>query len=298
MKNLITTAICITMILSTIHAQDQKKGMIDIPIDLSNGVPLLEVEIAGQGPFTMLLDTGVTPSAMDITTAQRIGLEVSKEAAGEASGSGDLESVPVYRSEIRGLRIGGKDFGKVTSLAIDLRGIGKSLGKELHGILGDSFLQGRIIEIDYPRRRLRIYDELPAAPKGLYWETELKLREGDIMPIIELYVDGEPVNATLDTGSSNSLTLFPPGYRKLGLEDAAREGIKSTVTGARGSSSISIGRVESIELGPFTCTETTVFFAERGASDKTRDGNFGGRLLNEFILLLDYKGKLIRVSRP
>ena len=118
------------------------------------------------------------------------------------------------------------------------------------------------------------------------------------MPLVELIVNGEPIRATLDTGASEGLSLFPPGYRRLGLEEAARSGEEDGRVGARGHHSVRLGRIDSLRIGPFDSDETDVSFSERGDGDATRDGNFGGAILREFILTIDYRAGQITLSRP
>ena len=291
-----------SLVLATLVAAIQTtepEVPLEIAFELVKGVPLIEVHLGSEGPFTMLVDTGVTPSAVDLGAAQRAGLELAHEPAGEAGGAGGDASRPVFATALRDLRIAGQEQGDPSAVALDLSMVSEGLGQRLDGILGHGFMQGKIIEIDYPGRRIRLHPKRPSLRNDLeHWSQPLVLRAGDVMPVLELTVNGEPVRATLDTGASEGLNLFPPGYRRLGLADAARSGPESGRIGARGRHSVRQGRVDELRLGPFGIADTAVTFCERGEGDATREGNFGGAILREFVLLLDYRGGQITLSRP
>jgi predicted aspartyl protease len=53
---------------------------VEVPFELHKDAILVQAKVNGKGPFTMMLDTGVDPSVIDLATAREIGLEV--EAAG------------------------------------------------------------------------------------------------------------------------------------------------------------------------------------------------------------------------
>jgi hypothetical protein len=280
------------------------------PIDTAHEVPfrfernqiLLEVELNGHGPYTVLLDTAGDPSAVDLATAREASLPLDTTAVGEASGVGG-ERVPIYLSGITGLAIGGRAFGDTDALAIDLSAISERLGEPLHGLLGHGFLEGRIVQIDYPARRVRFYDSSDAARQASRDRGEevlvlpLEFRPGDIAPWFDVHVGSEPVRVTLDTGSSLGLELYAPATARLGLETLRDSAETGSVLGARGSAEIATTTLDSVRLGTHTVLEAPVAFSDR-ADEGEREGNLGNRLLNHFVLTLDYVADTLRFSLP
>lgn len=272
---------------------------LEVPFELVKGVPLVELSLGGSSPLNFIVDTGVTPSVVNLETARAAGLDLPETPSGEASGSGKAQSVPVYATTLKGLSIAGQAQDAIEAVAVDTGAIGAALGRTLHGILGYSFLAGKVVEFDYPRSRLRVLDAVPAPREGEeYWTQPLQLRAGDVMPLLEVRVNGLPIRVTLDTGSSGGLGLFPPGWMHLGLDQQAQAGTETVRTGARGEHTVREGTVESITIGPFDATHTAVSFTDRGADDGTRDGNLGGAILKDFVVMLDYRGGKIRFSKP
>ena len=273
---------------------------VDVPFEFVKNQIVLEVEINGAGPFRMLLDTGADPSAMDLAAATVASLSVDIERSGVAEGVGD-DDVPIYPLTIEGLVVDGHEFGDMAGLAFDLSSIGQRLGLRLDGILGISFLADKIVQIDYPARRVRIASSIAAL--GLHkeepWlEMPLEFVAGDTIPLLrQLVVNGKPLVVSLDTGSSLALTIFSDGITSLGLEEDAAKGESATVVGARGEARVTKVRLRDVRLGPFELGATDARLAV-SRSEEGRSGNVGNRLLAGFVLTLDYREHRIILTRP
>ena len=126
-----------------------------VPFDLVGNQVVVEIEIGGRGPFACLLDTAVAPSVVDLTLARELDLRVRDELPGEAAGQGS-EVATFYPSELPDVRLGELEVGDVEAVAFDLSRLGARLNQPLHAILGQSFFEGRVVQIDYPNRRVRL----------------------------------------------------------------------------------------------------------------------------------------------
>ena len=143
-------------LLTTLLAAAHSGGPIEIPFEFYRNQIVLQVDIAGQGPFSMLLDTGTDPSAIDLATARRIGLKIKAE--GHRVAGGGTEVNLGYETSLPVVQVGGLSARNISAIAIDLSKLSEQLGRAAHGVLGHSFLNGRTVQIDYPNRIIRFYD--------------------------------------------------------------------------------------------------------------------------------------------
>jgi hypothetical protein len=273
------------------HVGESKvQPVTEIPFTFDRNQAIFEVWMNGHGPFNMFLDTGGNPSAVDLAAARTAAIPVDTSAVGEAAGAGG-ELVPIYAATISGLEFGGAHFGDVQAVALDLGHVSNRLERSLHGVLGYSFLAGKIVQIDYPERVIRIFaDSATMREEELGFTMPLRLRPGGTIPLIEaVSVNGLAVEVTLDTGSSLALELYPWAVEELGLAGEFARAEASSVVGARGEESIRQGRVESVRIGPFELGQQDIVFTqkERRRPDQ-EEGNVGNALLKHFVVTLDY----------
>jgi hypothetical protein len=261
--------------------------VVTFPFELVRNQIVVPVTIGGQGPFHMLLDTAVDPSGIDLETALGAGVAIDTTVSGQAVGTGSGQTI-IYPGEIAGLEIAGHSFEPFPTVASTIFGaLGERLGRPLHGILGVSFLGSRTVRIDYPARRVSLYDEpWPNEPEPGGVALPLS-RDGNDVVVDPFHVNGRPFRMSLDTGSSLTLELYSPTVTELGL-DSLRAGAEAgTVMGARGEAAILTARVDSIGIGPLQVHDAEVTFPER---DGSTDGNLGNGYLSEFVLTVDYLG--------
>ena len=287
--------------LSTRTADE--KQVIEVPFSFDHNGVLLQVKINGKGPFNMLLDTGTSPSAIDLTTAREIGLKLSA-AADPAKGVG-TERILAYDTRLTRVEIGPFVAQDVAAGAIDLSKIEQVLGKPLHGILGYSLLKDRVVQIDYPKGIVRFYTVSPdvnAAPRA---NTPHRMRFpfrviGGVPIIDEVYVNGTKVKGLFDTGASDDFSLLPTAVERLGLMAEAAVGDRVTGTGYRGSAEARAGKVKAIQIGAFSVSDPVVTLLLKGTiSERDVYGlNIGNAFLKQYVVTFDYQNKRVLLERP
>jgi hypothetical protein len=272
----------------------------DVPFELVRNQIVVEARIQGQGPFSCLIDTGANPSALDIALAKQLQVPVAeKGGAAEGIGSGD---VTVYPTEFN-VTIGDGPEPRIPAVAIDLSSLSKALERPIHCILGQSWLRANVVQIDYPSERVRFSASSFEPPPPAFRCHESKMRfwlPDDLMPLVSIEVNGVELQVSLDTGSSGALKLFPDGAQEAGIDPSAgnRGG---TVTGARGTSSVSKITISSVRFGPLYSENVSASIGERnqGEPKGSRMGNLGNGLLLGSLLTLDFQMKRILVcARP
>ncbi|MDQ3821336.1 MAG: retroviral-like aspartic protease family protein, partial [Acidobacteriota bacterium] len=159
---------------------------IEVPFLFDHKLVFVKVTINGKGPFNMLLDTGSDISAVNLTEAREIGLQLG--AKGRVEGAG-TDQTKFYRTRLAQVEVGGLTVKDISAGAIDLSKIGQALHTNLDGVLGYNFLQGRVVQIDYPKRVVRFYSVMPFPSYDRQQNSErrvaLPFRQPEYGPVIE-----------------------------------------------------------------------------------------------------------------
>ncbi|HEY1631042.1 MAG TPA: retropepsin-like aspartic protease [Rhizomicrobium sp.] len=273
-----------------------------VPFDFSRSAIGLDVTVKGT-PLYMILDTGVDPSVIDGVRADALHLKVDRGAGGEASGEGDAKQAQAYPATIDGLALGGHDFPAIDALAFDMSTLSARYGRKLDGVLGYSFLTGKIVLIDYPRHTLGILDRPADAAPSVQtcrkrWTIPLKPFTGDSIPIIPDFRFGKATAPiSLDTGSNGGIALYKGALALAGVSAALIEAGESNATGARGDTKVKTYVLNApVGFGPFTLPagQAVTLHNEEGSAD-TRLANIGNKLFAAMKLkmLLDYRARLM-----
>lgn len=254
---------------------------------------VFEAFFGDRGPFNLIVDTAVNPSVIDLSVARDLGLDIDESGATQAAGVG-TDRIPVYPTVLTGLNIGAHEFSTFPAVAMDLRPFASRLGRPFHGALGYSFLRSRAVRIDYPAREITFYEGAapPAPPRGT--ELPLELVGTDVL-IDSVYLNGQPVRVTLDTGASLALTLSSRTATRTGLSDLYASATPGRVRGARGTAQVMKATADSLRVGGASAEAPEIAFApwvpESG-------GLLGNGFLSHFILTVDYISKRLVLEVP
>lgn len=179
------------------------------------------VEIDGQGPFRLVLDTGASHSAVTARVAEALGIPLQHQETmllRGATGSVAVPTIPVGSLEVGDLLIEPK------RLAIVPDALG---GAE--GVLGTEGLGDKRVFIDFRGDRIEIRrSRAERAGKG-FVTVPIRFMRGRLL-VAEANMGGVPVKAIIDTGGQATLG-------NLALRDALRrqsspgKTVPDTVTG-------------------------------------------------------------------
>lgn len=194
-----------------------------VPFDFSQSEIGIDARVNGE-PFYVLIDTGVDPSAIDLQRAETLHLKIDRNGGGGMSGFGHTDQPTAYPTVVTGFAISGHKFANFAALTGDFSALSAAYGRHVDAFIGYSFLKDKIILIDYPGRTLYLLDrpsEAKSVSKGcrMKWNSRMPLLQGEDWPLIpQLRLGHAVISATLDTGSSGSITLYPgaldiPGVR-------------------------------------------------------------------------------------
>lgn len=266
----------------------------EIPFHYVNNAILIDTYISGEGPYTFLLDTGVTPSGVDTALAPELGIALDEDRSSAAEGVGS-DNVTAYEARLRDVMIAGVDYADLEAAAIPLAGISRRLGQPLHGILGESFWQGKIVTIDYQRETVTI--GAPAPPPGPdVYTFPMVTAPDDILPLMQVNVGGRTLIASMDTGSNGGLEVFASAVAGTELEGVAAGWEVTVSEGARGRRETRRGAWPSLTVGPFLLDNVRGAVAARDP-DASRQANAGNALFENFVVTFDYVNRTVTLRR-
>ena len=128
------------------------QGPVEVAFDFPRSQILMPVKIEGREQ-ACLLDTGTNPSAIDAKLAEELKLAITGPA-GKADGVG-TEDVPIKPTSFE-VSVGGGAVSRVDAVTIDLSRLSKGIGRPIGCILGQSWLTTRVVQIDYPKKVVRV----------------------------------------------------------------------------------------------------------------------------------------------
>jgi predicted aspartyl protease len=279
-----------------------KQRFIEVPFAFEHNQIILQVRVNGKGPYSMLLDTGTNPSAVDLATAREMGLKIS--TAGFPGSGGGTDINLAYLTEFPLIEMGGVVARNIPALAVDLSKPSKRLGRPLHGVLGYTILKNRIVQIDYPKLAVRFYASSPFPKSDMQQNNAsrmaLPFRFVDRVPVIDVYANGKKIAAVIDTGSSQTLSLKPNAISKLGLQEEVTRAEPDTSVGYNGQSEVRKGRINRLSVGKITLEMPSVTFFMKGTGhdDSSSEGGIGNPFLKAFVVTFDYRSKTVTIERP
>ena len=185
--------------------------LLEIGFDLSQGVIRLDVDLGVSRAAKLVLDTGNPSSTIDLDAARSLGLpfdESKKRKMGAGPGAPEYYLLVPDR-----LRLGSETFKDCVFVAAPLsKTLSETYGFDCDGTLGYDVFKGRVLQIDYPARKLRLLGSAPAATASAAAIPIVRRPfEKDTPPLIcvdGLRLGGRGVPAQVDTFFSGSLILF------------------------------------------------------------------------------------------
>lgn len=293
-------ALIVMLALSALVEGQRPQTSIEVPFEFVHNQIVVQVKIGGKGPFTMLLDTDTDPSAIDRKTADELGLKSG--ARGYPASGGGSETNNVHETVLPDVTLGSVRAKDIAAATIDLTKIGERLGRPVHGVLGYSFLKDRIVQIDYPNSVIRFHTQSPFpaiefSPNMVdKIAVPFRREDGDVL-IDSVFINGEKMTATLDTGSSGTFTLTPEAVELLGL--AQEDGKSEESVGYNGRYENGTGTLKSFRIGRLTIDSAQAAFwlPNTGHDKKSFQVNIGNGFFKDFIMTFDFKKRMVVFER-
>ncbi len=246
-----------------------------VPIDVSSGWPVVEVELCGAGPFPMILDTGAAGVVLDAVLAGELALPVLGPARlGDPS---DPTANEAERVALASLRLGDLLFEELEGLAWE-RPVGMRR-QATRGVVGLPLLEQGLVTFDYRAGELRFERGALPEPDG---ESVLVMRR-DPFGILLVPIDlaGTSLDAHLDSGNARSILLPARLQEQVKLVEGSRRigrGVR-----ASGPVEFTIGQLDGdVRVGALVLARPEVRF-----DAALPDANLGATFFHSAALTLD-----------
>jgi hypothetical protein len=220
--------VAVLTLLSAVSARSEAPH--EIHFRYQDGLIWLKAEVpAKDESLNFLLDSGAGVSVLDLDRARALGMRVGgPEPVQGVNGRAVAYRIDDFQAESGGIAL------PKSVLAMNLQTISKCCHQPIDGILGIDFFRGRIVQIDFAARRVRL-----AQQQGL------NLANCEILPIkmcndafcVPVRVAGNPAQwMRLDTGCDACLEWVvsdsvkrPLGQTSIGLSRSSRKYVETTV---------------------------------------------------------------------
>lgn len=283
---------------------ENDKGKFKQKFDLINDLVIVPVEVNGR-ELSFLLDTGVN-STIIFSLSSEDSTSVNNPLTVYLKGMGVGKPLRALKSSHNTLKVGdavSRDHS-IYIIEGEVFSISNRLGFALNGILGYEFFKEFVIEFNYKRKFMKVFNKNEYEYSDCRRCIDLPLKFYRNKPYVELEVsiEGEEAKAVdllVDSGSGDALWLFNNEERGIYLPERSFEdflgfGISGSVYGHR-------SRIDALSLGRYVLEDITVSYPdslslEAVSSFEERDGSVGAQVLKRFHSVVDYNAKNLRLK--
>ena len=285
--------------------QDRDKDKISFK--LINNLIIIPVEVNGV-PLSFLLDTGVSKVIVFNFVNLSKDLKVNQTEEIFLRGLGEGDTVEALRSKNNVFKIGEainieQDMFAIFDASLNFT---PQLGVPIHGIIGYDLFKDFIVEINYSKKRITLYNPDLYVPKSCKkcdtFDLEFSSRKPFINGFVNIFGVGEsvPVKLLIDSGGSDALWLFEDTEENIRVpekyfDDFLGRGLSGSVYGKR-------SKINGFSLKNFTLQEVNTAFPDSSSISfakkfKERNGSLGGEILKRFNVIFDYQNKKISLRK-
>ena len=264
------------------------RAAVTLPFDLVDNRILIPVTVNGRGPYRMILDTGAGGLLVRDEVAQELGLAATSKD--QEHGAGEA-TVTVSASRVDSVRLGGLDLGPLECHFLSFADAPSLWGNErLDGVIGLPVFEGRIVRIDYERRRIAFEERSAFRPPRSAIRIPFE-RAGHI-PMIAARLAGTRGRFGIHTGARSSLILYGPFVERNGLRQKLGAGADMiTGWGIGGAIRAQLARIPTLDLGGVAVRGVVARLSTQksGAlAGDWLDGLIGPEVLRQFTVTFDY----------
>lgn len=266
--------------IATCARFDSGNSALRIPLEIDNNLILLRVSINESKPLKFIFDTGASISAISSKRAAELGLKSQGQFRGDATG-GRVEGSWIEGVE---LRVQGARISDQTIAALPFP---TPPGFEFDGVIGCDFIRQFVVEIDYLKQTMNLYNPRSYRYAGRGASIPLILIGGNTpLTLVKIFLPGRaPVEAKLevDTGGDNAVIINSPFVKRQKLVEAIQNVNEYARNGAGGEQKVIVGLVKAVQLGRFTLRNAPVALSldtEGAGASEENDGLIGGEFFD------------------
>lgn len=255
-----------------------------LPSRFANGFVYIKVSVNGHPDAWMILDTGSTNSIIDTDYAKSTHLKLTANAEGQATFG--TTKAATFDTEPVNLRVGNAIEKGAFFQSIAMRGMQGPDGVPAAGMLGHSFLKGKSIVIDYPRKEVYFEDAQHTDPR----DVAMTIRSDVGVPTIKLKIADQLVDSLIDTGGSYGIIITPTTAKQLGIEKYVTDAKPADTVGHGGDQHIVVGKAPPFSVGDLVVNDLRAAYTTFGTATETIGAgvSVGTEFLQRYKVTLNY----------
>lgn len=303
-------AFCL-VVMATLHSYGQQgfkikdgKSTDKLDFEFINNLVIIPVKLNGV-ELSFLLDTGVRNTIL-FSLQARDSLELKNYENVQMRGLGNDDDITALKSFNNKFEIGNAvDLNHEVYVVLNQEvNFSTRLGKVVHGIVGYQFFKNFVVEINYIKTTIQVYEPNAYDIKKCRRCTSLSLEFHNNKAYLnaEVLLGDNSISTTLllDSGSSDGLWLFEHTSEAINapiesFQDFLGFGLSGDIFGER-------SRVKTLKLDKYTLKNVTTAFPDtlavkQGFSFQKRNGSLGTEILRRFKVVIDYPNKRILLRK-
>jgi hypothetical protein len=276
-------------------SRDRSGVFREIPFDIASNKPWVPVQVNGSGPQSFILDTGSrSSSVIGRECADRLHLPLG-DLTQRSIGGGQGVRVGFTSTPNAILEIAGDTLSSPAMPVFELAHVMPYEGRRLDGLLGEDFMRRHVVQIDYQKKLLRIYEPDSYHYTGRSAPIPITLDTGLATAEAEVTLPGRgtlPCRLVIDTGVRTTLIWYHPFVVAHDLVAALPRVITGTIGGgAGGETKGDVGRIDRLRIGDLVLERPTTVFSRDTTgvfASASESGIVGGELLRRCRVTFDY----------
>lgn len=293
-----------------VFAQDEfqfEKGIdkVKIPFQLINNLIFIPIKVNGT-ELTVLLDSGVQETILfSLEDKNEVNLKNTEKIS--LRGLGSEDAIEGLKSEGNLVEVNGMQ-SKEHLLYIILDpsfNLSSHVGIPVNGIIGYSFLQHNLVEINYAKKQVIVYKDNPKNRKRVEKNSnKIPISIERSKPYIKttMVIDSIafPAKLLIDIGNSDAIWLFQKISDKISVpeknfDDYLGKGFSGDVLGKR-------ARISEFTISDFKFNKPIAAFPDSSSirhvtMASNRLGSVGGEILKRFSVVFDYPNEYIYLKK-
>ena len=245
----------------------------EIPAQFIGSLVFLPVRVNQSQPSLYQLDSTAAVSSTDPDRAAELGLPSNSPVALE------LEGVQVQLPALP---------------AIPKKNFAAQVGRAYEGTLGQDFFANVVVEVDYARKTVRLYDPADYQYSGRGQSLPLTFSGGrPVVPAKFSLGAGKPVEAgfVVNTALDASLSISSRYAKAHNLHAAHSKKVSAAEQHMEGEGDTVLGRLKVFEIGPHAVDAPIAEFSQGGEpaeGDARIAGEIGVGILRRFTVIFDF----------
>lgn len=290
-----------------------EQKFVQIKFELINNLVVIPLSVNGSDTLHFILDSGASYVIVcDPTVASTLNLDPRKTRKVALNGMGTEGPLEAFHSWGNKLTLKGIEGlnQDVIYPNQDIFKLSDSMGMKIHGLVGAIIFNHFIVNIDYKRKILTLYQK-----EYYYTKKRKKLKKRfESIPMVvrknRAYIESHllsdntvsphKVSLLIDTGASHALSIFESEHHPLkasikAIRDHLGVGISGDLYGK-------VNRLERLDLGSFELENPIVKYPDLESiglkvSDSSRHGSIGSEILRRFTVIFDYENQELLVKK-